>query len=143
MLGWLIIVSRCEPRAVREARGDADAIRQLLIETTGSADVPESSEERIATWQAGPGGVEWLGRLVRLGRAVATSHAGYPNAYLILCQDVVTLVEAGLPNEYPVWSTGPHDILTDRWLGRTTINHDRLARLDRNEWLLVNAWDES
>src|SRR4051812_45642565 len=44
MLGWLIIVSRCESRALREARGDAPTMRSVLIETTGTADVPTSTD---------------------------------------------------------------------------------------------------
>src|SRR5205807_891763 len=75
MLGWLISVSRCGSRALREARGDADAMRSILIETTGSADVPKSTDadQRLATWQTGLGGLDWLDPLVSSGRAVATS----------------------------------------------------------------------
>lgn len=53
MLGWLIIVSRCGSRTLREARGDANAIRTLPLETTGSADMPTSThaEERLATFR--------------------------------------------------------------------------------------------
>jgi hypothetical protein len=145
MLGWLISVSRCGSPTLREARGDAGAMRSLLIETTGSAAVPKATDadQRIATWQAGLGGLDWLDSLVSSGRGMSTSHGGYPEAYLIPCQDFMALVEEGLPHEHPSWRSDPGDILTDRWLGRTTVNSDTLARCDPDEWLLVEAWDES
>jgi hypothetical protein len=55
----------------------------------------------------------------------------------------MAVVEEGLPHERPSWRSDPGDILSDRWLGRTTINHDTLARCDPDEWLLIEAWDES
>lgn len=145
MLGWLISISRCGSRTLREARGDAEAMRSLLVETTGSADVPESTDadQRIATWQAGLGGLDWLDPLVSGGRAVSTSRGGYPETYLIFCQDFIALLDKGLPHERPAWVTDPGDVVTDRWLGRTTVDGDALAQCDRDEWLLVEAWDES
>ena len=120
-------------------------MRSVLIETTGSADVPESTDadQRLATWQTGLGGLDWLDPLVSSGRAVATSRGGYPETYLIPCRDFMALLNEGLPHERPAWGTDPGDILSDRWLGRTTINDDTLARCDPDEWLLVEAWDES
>jgi hypothetical protein len=145
MLGWLIIVSRCGSRTLREARGNADAMRSLLIETTGSANVPESTEAdtRIATWQTGLYGTDWLTQLVTRGRAASTSRGGYPETYLIRCREFTTRLDEGLPHEYPTWVSGPDDILGDRWLGRTTIDAETLAQCDPDEWLLVEAWDES
>jgi hypothetical protein len=145
MLGWLISVSRCGSRTLREARSDADAMRSLLIETTGSSDVPESTDAdpRIATWQTGVGGLDWLDPLVSSGRAVSTSRGGYPETYLIRCRDFVARLDEGLPDERPVWGTDPGDVLSDRWLGRTTVDSDTLARCEPDEWLLVKAWDES
>jgi hypothetical protein len=145
MLGWLISASRCGSRELRKARGDADAMRSVLIETNGSADVPEQTDgdQRIATWQTELGGLEWLESLVRSGRAVSTSRGGYPETYVIHCRDLMAFIEKGLPHERPVWPSDPGDILGERWLGRTTINRDTLARCDPDEWLLVEAWDES
>ncbi len=145
MLGWLISVSRCGSRILRDGRGDADAMRSLLIETTGSADVPESTDAdpRIATWQTGLGDLEWLDPLLSSGRALSTSRGGYPETYLIPCRSFMARLDDGLPDERPKWGTDPGDILSDRWLGRTTIDTDTLTRCDPDEWLLVEAWDES
>lgn len=145
MLGWLISVHLCGTRVLREARGDADALRSLLLETTGSGNVPASTDadERIAIWQTGPCGLDWLERLVSTGRALSTSHGGYPENYLVLCRDFMALLDDGLPDERPLWRSDPGDTVTDRWLGRTTIDGDALARCDPDAWLLVEAWDES
>jgi len=55
----------------------------------------------------------------------------------------MALIDEGLPDERQCWHSDPGDILSDRWLGRTTINGELLARCDPDEWLLVEAWDES
>lgn len=116
MLGWLISVSRCASPALREARGDADAMRSTLIETTGSQDVPQSTDTdpRIATWQTGLGGTDWLQELVKEGRAASTRRGGYPDTYLIQGRDFMTLLVEGLPYERPRWGADAGDILTDR-----------------------------
>jgi hypothetical protein len=49
----------------------------------------------------------------------------------------------GLPDERPTWGFDAGDILMDGWLGRTTIDAETLAQCDPDEWLLVDAWDES
>ena len=145
MLGWLITVYRCGSRTLREARGDADAMRSVLVETTGAPTVSESTDAdaRIATWQTGLGGTAWLTHLVTRGRALSTSRGGYPDTYLIHCRDFATRLDEGLPEEHSAWIAGVDDILTDRWLGRTTIDTEMLAQCDPDEWLLVTVWDES
>ena len=145
MLGWLISVSRCGSQALRDARGDADKMRSVLTSETGSPDVPESTDRdtRIATWQTGLGGLKWLDELVSSGRAASTSRGGYPETYLITCRDFTSRLEGGLPNERPVWRTEAGDILTDSWIGKTEILTEALAQCDPDEWLLVEAWDES
>ena len=68
---------------------------------------------------------------------------GDPETYLIPSRDFMALIDEGLPDERQCWHSDPGDILSDRWLGRTTINGELLARCDPDEWLLVEAWDES
>lgn len=145
MLGWAIAVHRFGSPTLRQARGDANLIRSLLEAHSESSDVPHPTDRdpRIATWQAGLGGVSWLEQLVKRGRAASTKHNGHPNLYMITCRDFNGRLEAALPDERPVWLAGATDVITDRWLGRTTIDAELLAKCDQDEWLLVEAWDES
>jgi len=50
---------------------------------------------------------------------------------------------AGQPLAREVWISGETDILTSQWAGRTLIDRDEAAKCGDDEWLLVEAWDES
>jgi hypothetical protein len=41
------------------------------------------------------------------------------------------------------WVLGAGDIVTDQWDGRTVINRATAEKCPPNEWLIVEAWDES
>jgi hypothetical protein len=115
------------------------------METTGSAEVPKQTDDdpRIATWQTGLDGVDWLTQLVANGRALSTTRSGYPDTYTIPCRDFITRLDEGLPGEHATWVASPHDIIVGSGPRQTTIDTETLALCDPNEWLLVEAWDES
>ena len=145
MLGWHITVYRFGDCRLR-LRGDLDATVALLTTATDSDEVPKSTDadHRLAVWQSALGGTDWLRRLVESRRAVFTSRGGYPDTYLIRCEDFHARLEAGLPNERTTWISDPHDVLDpERWLGRTTIDGQQLEGCAPDEWLLAEAWDES
>lgn len=47
------------------------------------------------------------------------------------------------PFAIDVWRHDPDDILTDKWLGKTFMDHQGLAECAEEEWLVVTLWDES
>jgi hypothetical protein len=146
MLGWHITIYRFGDSTLRLHRGDLDATLALLTTATGRSEVPKSTDadHRLAVWQAALGGTDWLRGLVESRRAALTGGGGYPDTYLIRCQDFRARLEAGLPYENTTWISGPHDVLDpQRWLGRTTIDGEQLARCAPDEWLLAEVWDES
>lgn len=141
MLGWAISVARFGSAELRQARGDVAAMRALLVEATGSEDVPErtADDPLIAVWQSWLGGINWVRELVDQDRALPTVRTGYPDTYLVLCQDFKARLEAGLPSENKTWALGYGDIITDRWLGETKIDEELLAQCPPDEWLIVEA----
>ncbi len=42
-----------------------------------------------------------------------------------------------------MWWSDPHDVLLPHWLGKTTMDEHALTSCEPEEWLLVEAWDES
>jgi hypothetical protein len=146
MLGWHIGVHRFADPQLRQHRGDLDSIRALIAARADTIEVPKATDDdpRVAVWQAALGGTDWLTDLVDAGKAAHTTRGGYPESYLIRCEDFRTRLRAGLPNEHTSWVTGPHDVLDpERWLGRTTVDAQQLDDCGADEWLLVEAWDES
>jgi hypothetical protein len=99
--------------------------------------------ERVAVWQAGLYGLNWINDLVRDGKAIDLGGDGYPVRYTAPAQYLVPQIVKGLPEAHAIWSHDEGDILNEKWAGKTVINVELAKRCDRSEWLLVEAWDES
>jgi hypothetical protein len=146
MLGWHITIYRFGDATLRLHRGDLDATLALLTTATRTREIPKSTDadDRLAVWQAGLGGTDWLRELVESRSAASTSRGGYPDSYLIRCADFRARLVAGRPDERATWMSDPGDVLDpERWLGRTTIDGEQLEGCAPDEWLLAEVWDES
>ena len=122
MLGWHISVYR-----IIDGRS-----------SPAMADSPRGN--RLAVWQTGVDGLQWIDELVKAGRAVELQAGGYPWLYTATAKDLIPgMGRAG----NTVWIAGPHDILTDQWEGRTVIDDAEAEDCRPDERLIVEAWDES
>lgn len=125
MLGWHITISRQADGGMSPAQADA----------VTSVD--------LAVWQSGLNGLEWINELVKQGTAIRLGGNGYTSAYTSEAQYVLPQIAGGPPEAPGVWVSGPQDTLTDRWLGKTTLDVEALRGCTPREWLLIVAWDES
>jgi hypothetical protein len=126
VLGWWIGVCR------QRAGGHAPA------------DFGTEAGVRLAVWQTGLGGLDWLDDLVKDRRAIALGGYGYPTRYAARCEHLRPRIEDGPPHARVVWLSEPTDIIDyQKWPGRTTIDTEALNGCSPDEWLLVEAWDES
>lgn len=99
--------------------------------------------ERVAVWQAGLSGLNWIDDLVQKGEAVSKGGNGYPTLYLILKRHLEVVLKEGPPSVHDVWHIGPLDIIGPDYEGKTVISEEVLNKCASDEWLLVEAWDES
>ena len=125
MLGWHISVYRQSDDGTSPA----------------SFESPEG--ERLAVWQTGLGGRDWLEELVNAGLAIDLGGNGYPCRYTATAQTLLPRIADGPPGARAVWVSGVNDILTEKWAGRTVIDDAIVAACPQDEWLIVEAWDES
>ena len=98
---------------------------------------------RIAVWQAGVSGLDWLDRLVSEGRAIDLGGCGYPYNYTAMAGDLLPQLADGPPHANMLWTFGDHDIILNGWAGRTVFDQVAANECRPDEWLLVEAWDES
>jgi hypothetical protein len=77
------------------------------------------------------------------GEAVDLGGNGYPNRYAAPAAMVLPLILAGPPQANERWNYDAADIMGSQWEGKTTINTDAAAACAPDEWLVVEAWDES
>jgi hypothetical protein len=126
MMGWHISVYR------QKGGGDWPA-------------TPTSLEgERLAVWQGGWNGLDWIDELVKAGQAIDLGGNGYPSYYTATAGTLIPLViEKTPPDARATWAHGPNDILTEKWAGKTVTDPAAAARCHPEEWLLVRVWDES
>ena len=125
MLGWHITVYR------QEANSDSPV----------SFEAPTGAT--LAVWQADITGLNWIDALVRKGLAVSLGGNGYPTEYTATLEHIQGILLDGPPHANTTWLYEPGDILTEKWLGRTTVYHQVLSECDPEEWVVIQAWDES
>ena len=125
MLGWHIGVYRQE--SGRESQA-------VFAATLGS---------RLAVWQTGLGGMDWLKELAEREQAFPLGGNGYPLRYTAKAPAVIEVITEGLPGARDTWVSDPGDVLGSKWEGKTTIDHEVCDECDPGEWLIVEAWDES
>lgn len=99
--------------------------------------------DRIAVWQAGVKGLDWLDDLVRRNRALLLGGNGYPSKYAAQAKYLLGQITAGPPSANPRWHVDPGDILTSEWVGRTLVDKQLVEQCHPDEWLVVEVWDES
>jgi hypothetical protein len=118
----------------------------IYRQTDGGAS-PATNESpkgtRLAVWQTGLGGLDWIDELVKAGRAVYLGGNGYPLRYTAIAEHLIPRVVDEPPGAHRVWLHDPDDILTEKWEGKTVIDHAAASACRPDEWLLIEAWDES
>ena len=125
MLGWHISVYR------QQDGGDMPAA------------FGASRGARLAVWQADVGGLRWLDELVSQEGAVDLGGGGYPSEYTATAASVLPNLRGEPPESRRVWSRGPEDVVTEEWSGRTSKDQEVISACRPDEWLIIQAWDES
>ncbi len=93
--------------------------------------------------KTGIDGLSWLDALAAEDRAVNLGGDGYPSRYTAQARYIIGAVTDGPPGARATWAMGPHDIVTDEWEGTTAIDEEVAEACRPDEWLLIEAWDES
>lgn len=139
MLGWHISVYRL-PNIEPAPAGDVKLKRGLDRALQAAA---ETHGERLGAWQTGLSGLDWLDELVKKREAVDLGGNGYPTRYAGPARTVLPQLTDDPPAARRVWASDPGDILLPSWDGKTSFDRALAAACDPDEWLLVEAWDES
>jgi hypothetical protein len=98
---------------------------------------------RLAVWQTGLGGLDWLEELLKAGKAISLGGTGYPCRYTATAEYLLPRIIETPPGARTVWVCQAGDIIADKWEGRTVVDREAATHCRPNEWLLVEAWDES
>ena len=94
-------------------------------------------------WQTGVGGLKWLDDLVSQKKAVSLGGNGYPVEYTAMAGYIIPRLGDDPPGAKGVWTFDEGDVLLPGWLGQTTKDIQAMNACRTDEWLLIQAWDES
>ncbi|MDH4036844.1 MAG: hypothetical protein OEX18_11705 [Candidatus Krumholzibacteria bacterium] len=99
--------------------------------------------ETPAVWQTDFLGLSWLDALVRENLAINLGGNGYPMEFTARASQIIPQLRRKPPGSRDPWAADSHDILGHEWLGKTTKSPEVISACDPEEWLVVQAWDES
>jgi hypothetical protein len=113
--------------------------------TDGSAPAASGGSHgtRLAVWQTGLGGLDWLNELVKAQKAIQLGWNGYPMEYTATAKHITPRLRDDPPEAKPFWTFDKGDIITREWLGETTKDLEAMNACRPDEWLIIQAWDES
>ena len=98
---------------------------------------------RLAVWQTGPFGLDWLDDLVKQQKAIDLGGNGYPREYTAMAAHIIPQLRGEPPGAQAFWRVDTGDVITAEWEGKTTKDSETIAACRPEEWLLIQAWDES
>jgi len=104
-------------------------------------DSPEGP--RLAVWQTDAWGLDWLNDLVKAGQAIDLGGNGYPLRYTATAEYITPQLAGEPPHANEFWTREVGDTVGEKWAGRTVIDHAVVDACRPDEWLLIQAWDES
>jgi hypothetical protein len=123
MLGWNISVYRLEQGAVRATTKTPTGVR-------------------LAVWQTGLDGLDWIDELVKEGKAMNLGGNGYPCRFTGTAEHLIPHFVNGISEAHSPFSFEGSGMLMEGWEAKTTINQKAIAACRPDEWLLLLAWDK-
>ena len=114
------------------------------LQNDGSTPAPfGAAHGTCLVWQTGLGGLDWLEDLVKQQKAIRLGGNGYPIEYTAMAGHIIPRLHGERPGANAVWAFDEGDIIFPEWLGKTTTDVDAMRSCRPDEWLLIQAWDES
>lgn len=110
---------------------------------TSPATTKSLKGKRLAVWQTGLGGLDWISDLAKGGEAIDLGGNGYPCCFTATAERLIPRIVDGPPGAHSTWIYEASDVLTEKWEGKTVVDRAAVADCRPDEWLLVEAWDES
>ena len=99
--------------------------------------------KRLAVWQSGIGGLGWIYTLINKNKAIELGGCGYPSRYTAQAKHILPELAGEPPEANAVWSCGPTDQLSEAWSSKTAKDQELMQGCLPDEWLIIDAWDES
>jgi hypothetical protein len=98
---------------------------------------------RLALWGAGVCGLDWIAELVRQEEAIFLGGDGYPAQFTAMAKYVIPRLRDEPDFAQLPWKFDQGDTILPAWLGEPAQNTEAMEACGPDEWLLIEAWDQS
>jgi hypothetical protein len=98
---------------------------------------------RVAEWQTDWSGTDWFDKLSASENAFSLGGDGYPLRYTVKAKILLPYLANGFPGAREALLREPGVALTTKRRKTITIHEKVLDACEPDEWLAVEAWDES
>ena len=124
MIGWWIVIS---------------------AQTPEEKDTPGNDNKAavLAMWETSVGGIDWINKLAKDGKATQLSNGGYPNRYTAKAGEVLPILARGIPDHDDMMIFGEDYVMPAGWKGNITMHQDRISACAPGQVLTLDVWDQS
>ncbi len=98
---------------------------------------------RVAVWQTWITGLDWVRDLVEEHHAINLGGNGYPVRFTAQSKYILPRLKHEPPEANSDWVCEAGDVIGEGWAGKTVIDFAVANECGEDEWLLIEAWDES
>lgn len=124
MIGWWIVIAAQTP----EERDAPNSDRKAAV---------------LANWETSVGGIDWVTKLTKEGKATQLSSSGYPNRYTAKAGDVLPMLSKGIPDHSDMTIIGDDYVMPAGWKGNIIMHQDKIEACPPDQVLTIEVWDQS
>ncbi len=124
MIGWWIVIAAQTPEE-RDAPGS------------------DNKAAVLANWETSVGGIDWVTKLTKEGKATQLSSGGYPNRYIAKAAEVLPILASGIPDHNDMTIIGDDYVMPAGWKGNITLYQDKIDTCRDDQVLTIEVWDQS
>lgn len=121
MIGWWFVIAAQTPEERAAAIDRKEAI--------------------LANWETSVGGIRWIEKLVKEGKATQLLAGGYPNRYTTKADVVLPFLTKGIPDHNDMTVIGDDYVMPAGWKGNIIMHQDKIAACSPDQILTIEVWD--
>ncbi|MFZ6864762.1 hypothetical protein ACO0K7_19235 [Undibacterium sp. Ji67W] len=125
MIGWWIVITALTPEEQTKITED------------------ERKAAMLANWETSVGGLDWIKTLIAQGKVTELARGGYPNRYMAKAEDVLTILENGIPDHKGMMIFGDDYVTPAGWKDNIVLHQERMDECKKDKIITIEAWDLS
>ena len=101
---------------------------------------------RLALWHTGEGGLEWIDELAHQQQVIGLGGDYYPVQYTAMAKYMIPRLrkDPGFGElNWVDWEFDTPENMVPGWLGKPAQNPEAVDACRPDEWLIIEAWDQS